>query len=123
MDRPRYMKAYRSAYKARAKVIKVALDNELFAELAKRAKVEHMTPTGLVRALVASGLSGDPRVPATIADELRMLERLVRSIANNLNQLAHHANTVRRVIDVPAIFQELKRLDASIRAYTLKRLR
>ena len=122
MDRQPYMKAYRAAYKARAKVIKVALDNDLYAELAARARAERKTPTGLVRELVASGLSGDPRVPTAIADELRILERLVRSIVNNLNQLAHHANTVRKVIDVPAIFQELKRLDASIRAYTLKRL-
>ena len=123
MDRQRYMKAYRSAYKVRAKVIKVAFSNDLHTELAARAKAEGKTPTALVRELVATGLSGDQRVPAAVANELRTLGRLVRSIANNLNQLAHHANAVRKVIDVPAIFQELKRLDAAVRAYTLNRLR
>lgn len=116
------MKDYRIAYKARAKIIKVALSNELHAVLAERAKTEGITPTGLVRELVASGLTGNPRVPAAVAQELKSLERLVRSIANNLNQLAHHANTVRRVIDVPSIFTELKRLDTAVRAYTLERL-
>jgi hypothetical protein len=122
MDRQRYMKDYRTAYKARAKIVKVALSNDLHAILAARAKSEGLTPTTLVRELVASGLAGDPRVPAAVAHELRTLERLVRSIANNLNQLAHHANAVRRVVDVQSIFQELKRLDAAVRAYTLKRL-
>ena len=122
MDRQRYMKDYRVAYKARAKIIKVALSNDLHAVLSARAKAEGLTPTTLVRELVASGLSGDPRVPAAVTGELRNLERLVRSIANNLNQLAHHANAVRRVIDIPSIFQELKRLDAAVRAYTLKQL-
>jgi len=79
MDRQRYMKSYRNAYKARAKTIKVALSNEFFAELAARAKGEGKTPTSLVRELVASGLAGNPRIPAAIADELRALERLVRS--------------------------------------------
>lgn len=116
------MKDYRIAYKSRAKIIKVALSNDLHAVLSQRAEAEGLTPTSLVRELVASGLSGDPRVPAVVAGELKNLERLVRSIANNLNQLAHHANTVRRVVDVQSIFQELKRLDTAVRAYTLKRL-
>ena len=122
MDRQRYMKSYRSAYKARAKTIKVAFNNEFFAELAARAKSEGKTPTSLVRDLVTSGLSGDPHVPASVADELRTLGRLVRSIANNLNQLAHHANTVRQVIDIPTIFAELKRLDTAVYTYTRNRL-
>lgn len=122
MDRQRYMKDYRQSYKTRAKIIKVALNKDLHAVLSARAEAEGLTPTSLVRELVASGLAGDPRVPAAVADELKTLQRLVRSIANNLNQLAHHANTVRRVIDVPSVFAELKRLDTAVRAYTLKRL-
>jgi hypothetical protein len=122
MDRQHYMKDYRRAYKQRARIVKVALDNDLYAELSRRAKAEQRTPTGLVRELVATGLSGDPRVPEAVAAELRTLERLVRSIANNINQLAHHANAVRRVVDVAGIFTELKRLDAAVRAYTLGRL-
>jgi hypothetical protein len=122
MDRQRYMKTYRSAYKARAKIVKIAISNDLHGELVARAKAEGKTPTGLVRELVACGLAGDQRIPAAVADELRALERLVRTIANNINQLAHHANAVRRVIDVASVFGELKRLDAAVRAYTLKRL-
>lgn len=122
MDRQRYMKDYRSAYKARAKIVKVALSNDLHAELVARAKAEGRTPTGLVRELVAAGLAGDPRIPAAVADELRTLERLVRNIANNLNQLAHHANAVRRVVDIGSVFAELKRLDAAVRSYTRNRL-
>lgn len=123
MDRTRYMKAYRAAYKARATIIKVALDNDLYAELTARAKAEGKTPTGLVRDLVIAGLAGNTRIPAAIADELKALGRLVRSIANNLNQLAHHANTVRRVIDIQSVFAELRRLDAAVRDYTLNRLK
>ena len=123
MDRQRYMKAYRTAYKARTTIIKVALPNDLFAELAARAKAEGRTPTGLVRELVVTGLTGNTRIPAAVADELRSLGRHVRNIANNLNQLAHHANAVRRVVDINSVFAELKRLDAAVRDYTLNRLK
>ena len=72
--------------------------------------------------VVAAELDGDPRITAAVADELRTLERLVRNIANNLNQLAHHANAVRRVVDIGSVFAELKRLDAAVRSYTRNRL-
>lgn len=122
MDRQRYMKTYRAAYKARAKPVKIWLANEQHAALLAAARAEGTTPTGLARELIVSGLAGDTRIPTAVANELRGLERLVRNIANNINQLAHHANAVRIVIDVPTVFAELRRLDAAVRAFVTHRL-
>lgn len=123
MDRQSYMKDYRAAYRQRTRDIRITLTAEQFSALRAAAKSEHTTPTGLGRQLITAGLSRDIRVPAAVASELKSLEFLVRNIANNINQLAHHANTVRMVIDPVAVLAELRRLDAVIRTFVTERLK
>lgn len=122
MDRKRYMKSYRAAYRSRTRDVRIALGTDLYDHLKSAALAEGIAPTTLARALIETGLHRRSLVPAAVLDELRTLERLVRNIANNINQLAHHANTVRRVVDLDAVYRELQRLDAAVRDHTLKRL-
>lgn len=123
MDRQRYMKDYRALYRQRTRDVRITLTSEQFAALRAAAKSERTTPTGLGRHLIVAGLSRDLRVPAAVATELKSLEFLVRNIANNVNQLAHHANTVRVVIDPAAVLAELRRLDAVISTFVTERLK
>lgn len=122
MDRKRYMKSYRATYRSRTRDVRIALGTDLYDHLKSVASAEGIPPTTLARALIEAGLHRRSLVPAAVLDELRTLERLVRNIANNINQLAHHANTVRRVVDLDAVYRELQRLDAAVRDHTLKRL-
>ena len=58
-----------------------------------------------------------------LAGELNQLKFLIRNIANNLNQIAHHTNTVKRAADAGHVFAELKRLELCVEEYTRGRLK
>lgn len=122
MDRKRYMKSYRAAYRTRTRDVRVTLGRDLYEHLQAAAKAEGIPPTSLARAFIDAGLARRALVPKAVLDELRAVERLIRSIANNINQLAHHANTVRMVVDVGSLFGELRRLDAAVRDFVHQRL-
>ena len=122
MDRSKYMKGYRAQYRQHTHDVRVTLTADLYASLRAAAKSNGTTPTSLARDFIACGLTAEARIPASFAEDLRRHEMLVRNIANNINQLAHHANTVRKVIDVQSVFADLRRLEDAVRSYTTNRL-
>lgn len=123
MDRSQYMKAYRAQYKERMKVIKLAIEPVLYRKLDRLAKRENVKSTTLVRSILASAVTDQAFVPTAVEGELKACVRLMRNAANNLNQLAHHSNTVRRVVNEDAVFAELRRLEKHVNDYTNGRLR
>ena len=122
-DRSTYMKSYRAGYKKRVRVVKVTMGNAVFAKLEHLATREGTRPASLAREFIEAGLSGDPRLPRQMTAELTALRHLIRSVANNMNQLAKHSNTVRVVNDKHAVFDELKKLEHHILDYTSGKLR
>lgn len=122
MDRAAYMKDYRADYKTRVKIVKVTMPLSRFATLEARAKAEGSKPSTLAREFIEAGLKREARVPTEIRTELSSLSRLIRSVANNLNQIAHHSNTVRHVADERGVFQWLKALERHVADYTRGRL-
>lgn len=122
MDRTAYMKDYRADYKTRVRIVKVTVPMPVFAKLEARAKAEGTKPASLARDYVETGLKRDTRVPADIRSDLATLSTLIRSVANNLNQIAHHSNTVRHVTNERGVFQWLKALEQHVADYTHGRL-
>ena len=123
MDRTTYMKQYRTAYKARSKFVTITLSRDQYSALKLRAQSEGVSPTTLAKQYVLNGLAQDPSATNAVANELGALEHQVRPIATTLNMLAHHANTVKRVVDVPSIFAELMRLSTVVHAFTSGRMK
>ncbi len=62
-------------------------------------------------------------VPADVSDQLTQLKFLIRNVANNLNQIAHHTNTVKQAADKGQVFAWLKQLERHVESYTLGRLK
>jgi len=50
-----------------------------------------------------------------IETELHGLSLLVRNIANNVNQMAHHSNTLNYMIDEQHLLQHLQNLDKNVK--------
>lgn len=123
MDRSQYMKAYRAQYKERMKVIKVALDPTLYRGLQRLAKRQKAKMTTLIRTILANATTDQALATPSVESDLKTLVRLMRNAANNLNQMAHHSNVVRRVVDESAVFAELRRLEKHVNDYTNGRLR
>lgn len=122
MDRKRYLETYLSGYRAERRFLNLALDKADHARLAKAAAREGKKPGRFAIEIALRHVDGEVYVPALLKTELQALRYLIRNIANNLNQIAHHTNTVKKAADERAVFQELRRLEAAVEDFTSGRL-
>ena len=79
-----------------------------------------MKPTSFVRNLTKATLLRQVHLPANIEAELKTLRFAIRNIANNVNQIAHHSNTVHMmtVADENNLLQHLQQLEQAVQSYT-----
>ena len=123
MDRKAYLKAYLKDYRAHVKCVNLVIALDDYRKLERAAKREGKKPTRLLVEIGISHLDATVYVPAAIEAEIKQLKFLIRNIANNLNQIAHHTNTVKRAADAGLVFAELKRLELCVEEYTRGRLK
>lgn len=123
MDRKDYLKAYLKDYRSRCKCVNLAIPVADYRRLERAAKGEGKKPTQLLVEIGLANLDEAIYVPASIQKELQALRFLIRNVANNFNQIAHHTNTVKRAADERSVLAELKKLERHIQDYTLGRLR
>ena len=60
-------------------------------------------------------------LPESVESELAEVTRLIRTIANNVNQMARHSNRIGRVLDENEPLARVAELDALLRT-TLKKM-
>ena len=113
-DRSQYQKAYRKEYRSRAKRVNLTFGLSEHAALEQGAKASNMPIAAYVKACALQAHEGRIDPPEMMLDELADLSRVVRTIANNVNQMARHSNTVARVLDEHEVFASLQHLQ---RAY------
>lgn len=117
------MKRYRAGYKKRVKIVRVTLPMSEFAKLKTMAKAEGRRPATLARAYIEEGLTGDPRIPARIEAELKAVKHLINNVGDNINQIARHSNTIKRVADERGLYRWLRALEGHVKDYTRGRLK
>lgn len=95
-NRPEYMKTYKKTYLKKKRQVNVTLNTEEYASLEQVALSQEIRPSGLAKQLILDGLGGNKRavlqVPKINQETAQELTRLLRSMANNFNQVAHHMN-------------------------------
>lgn len=116
MDRREYLKEYRKEYKGRTKRVSLTFTNSEYLAFEKAASNAGEKPAPFIKTLAMQSLHKSVKLPAHIEDDLATISRLVRSVANNMNQIAHHSNRVREVLDETQPLLELQKLDKSLRA-------
>jgi hypothetical protein len=57
-----------------------------------------------------------------ILKELQELRFLLRNSANNINQIAHHSNTVGRLVDENGFLDEVRKMETTITDFVSARL-
>jgi hypothetical protein len=122
-DKRTYLKTYRQGYKARAKRVTVTFSNDEYARFARIAQRDEMPVGTLVTACALAALNRTDVQPKAVAQELTDLKFLISNIANNVNQMARHSNTVRAFVEEGALLAELERLQQTIESHTSKSLR
>ena len=117
-----YHKAYRKEYAKKVRYVNVAVPLSSYNELEKLAKKEDTKVTTLLRNMSLAYMQQKTFVPKEIEDELKELRFLIRNIANNVNQIAHHSNLVEKLVNENEFLMEIKRLEDAVFDYTKKRL-
>lgn len=117
-----YHKAYRKEYAKKVRYVNVAVPLSSYNELEKLAKKEDTKVTTLLRNMSLAYMQQKVFVPKEIEDELKELRFLIRNIANNVNQIAHHSNLVEKLVNENEFLMEIKKLEDAVFDYTKKRL-
>ena len=115
-------KLYNQAYATRAHRVAITLTPAEYSELEKRAKAEGVKPTTLVKNMAIAYHQGQAITPEPILKELQELRFLLRNSANNINQIAHHSNTVGRLVDENGFLDEVRKMETTINEFVALRL-
>jgi hypothetical protein len=115
-------KAYLQSYQANTHRVAITLTASEFAELEKRAKAEGVKPTTLVKNMALAYHQSQQIPQEPILKELQELRFLFRNSANNINQIAHHSNTVGRLVDENGFLDEVRKMETTITDFVSARL-
>ena len=112
-DRSAYQKAYRESYGSRAKRVNLTFGLSECADLERAAKRSGMPLSAYVKSCALQGHSGQVEAPEDVLEQLADLSRVVRTIANNVNQMARHSNTIGQVLDEHEVFARIQELQSA----------
>lgn len=115
-----HRKTYNREYAKRTHRVSVTLDPDEYRALERRAKALGVRPTTLAKELILSQDGHPSTQPEIIRDELQELRFLLRNIANNINQIAHHSNTIRHMVEENDLLLELQKMEKTIFAWATK---
>jgi hypothetical protein len=118
-----YNQQYKAEYKDRMKRVSVTFSNGEYEELEKRAKKEGVKSATLIKNMAIAYHQQNTIIPEIIADELKELRFLIRNVANNINQIAHHSNTIQMLIDENGLLLEIKKMEETINTFVDKKLK
>lgn len=122
MDRHAYMQAYWADYRTRKKLIKFWVSLPAAADLKRVALAEGKRPAVVARELLEAGLKDTAYVPQAIERELVELNRLLKNIANNINQQTRYAHHTRQPVDPVQMLAHLRTLHQHVAAFTQHQL-
>lgn len=123
MDRQAYMQSYWPDYRKRKKIIRFWVSSETEAELKRLALAEDKRPAVIARELMETSLKGEARLPRQLADELAELNRLLKNVANNINQQTRYAHEHRMPADPVAMLAHLRTLHEHVESFTRRALK
>ena len=103
-------KIYNQEYGQRMHRISVTLSKTEYDGIIQRAKKENTKPTTMLKNMAMAYYQQEPIIPESITEELREFRFLVLNIANNINQIAHHPNTIQRLADENGLLLEIKKV-------------
>lgn len=122
-----YNKQYRAETKERFHRVSVTLTPAEYADLSKRSKAEGVKVTTLVKNMAMAYHQQAPTVPKEtqeqLIQEVQELRFLLRNVANNINQIAHHSNTIRKLADENGLLLEIQKMENTINDFVTQRMK
>jgi hypothetical protein len=116
-------KIYNREYAERTHRVAVTLSPSEHKELSTRAKAEGVKTTTLVKNMALAYHQGQAIMSEPILKELQELRFLLRNVANNINQIAHHSNTIRHLADENGLLLEIQKMEQIVNDFAHKKHR
>jgi len=115
MTREHYQRDYRQQYKDHAKRVNLTFSLPEYRGIARAAKDAGSPVAAYVKRLALEAHDGRNSAPDELAEQLAELERVVRTIANNVNQMARHSNRIAHVLDEQEVFLHIAALQTELK--------
>lgn len=120
MTREQYQRDYRQQYKDHAKRVNLTFSLAEYRALTRSAKSSGLPLAAYVKRLALAAHDGRNDTPEDIAQQLAELERVIRTIANNVNQMARHSNRIAHVLDEQELFLHIASLQDQLRTAVVR---
>ncbi len=113
-----YQRDYQKQYQARTKRVNLVLSASEHASVKKSAAASGEALATYVKRRTLEAHHGqlDASVPEELLEQLADLDRVIRTIANNVNQMARHSNRIAHVLDEQEVFMNIHLLQAELKA-------
>tara|TARA_R100000935_G_scaffold57366_1_gene91171 strand:+ start:4071 stop:4484 length:414 start_codon:yes stop_codon:yes gene_type:complete len=115
MTREQYQRDYRQQYKDHAKRVNLTFSLSEYRAISRGAKDAGSPVAAYVKRLALEAHEGRSSAPDEIAEQLADLERVIRTVANNVNQMARHSNRIAHVLDEQELFLHIHALQTELR--------
>jgi ABC-type transporter Mla subunit MlaD len=115
MTREQYQRDYRQQYKEHAKRVNLTFSLAEFRGISRSAKAAGSPLAAYVKRLALEAHDNRSSAPEELAEQLADLERVIRTIANNVNQMARHSNRIAHVLDEQEVFLHIQALQTELR--------
>jgi len=112
-----YQRDYRKRTKRQFRDVSVRLPASDYRELKSYADANGMGLATVLREGSLAQIRGSVLRSGGVEAELRELRFLLATVANNVNQMAHHSNLVRHVVDEGGALAKLQELEALIEGF------
>ena len=117
MDRKEYKKLKNDERLKKSKLVQVTLSFQEYERLKKLADKKETSVSKTLYQLAIDRLKRAPHIDPDLEQRYIEFNRIMRGVANNLNQLAHSANIFEQV-DSTLVFQHLEQMDRIVKAFT-----
>lgn len=115
MSREQYQRDYRQQYRDHAKRVNLTFSLAEYRGVARSAKDAGSPVATYLKRLALEAHEGRSAAPEELAEQLANLERVIRTIANNVNQMARHSNRIAHVLDEQEVFLHIASLQSELR--------
>ena len=112
-----YQRDYRKRTKRQFRDVSVRLAAADYRELKSHADANDMGLATVLREGSLAQIRGSVLRSGGVEAELKELRFLLATVANNVNQMAHHSNLVRHVVDEGGALAKLQELEALIEGF------
>jgi len=114
-NRADYQRRYRQKHKAHVKRVTLSFDMSEIRGFESSARRSGKPLATYVKSCAMQGHIGQREAPDEVKAELADLSRLVRTVANNVNQMARHSNTISQVLDEQEVFAQIRDLESILK--------